>query len=176
MKRQKMQPTFILLIMSASLIADLSSNTSAEPKGEEPRGRCAKFSSPDCKGQPEPKNTISSEKSPPKGSSPPPKGGSPEKSHSLTPPPSTSAPRTPSPAPTTSPPPSTPAPRTPSSPPTTSPPSPALTNEQKKVGRVVGLLFLGMAGVLQVGVVSFLVFKRWQIPRIQDETGIRLVS
>ncbi|XP_031494281.1 uncharacterized protein LOC116260244 [Nymphaea colorata] len=45
----------------------------------------------------------------------------------------------------------------------------------QNVGKFVGLVFLGIAGVLQVGVVSYLVFKRRQITRTQDETGVRLV-
>lgn len=87
------------------------------------------------------------------------------------------------------PPPPLPPPTTPSLPPAplfsvppVHPPTPFVNEEvrskadQKREGKVVGLLFLGIVGLLQVGVVSFLVFKRWQISRIQDETGVRLVS
>ncbi|OVA08359.1 hypothetical protein BVC80_209g86 [Macleaya cordata] len=36
------------------------------------------------------------------------------------------------------------------------------------LGKKIGFLFAGIAGVLQVAVVGFLVFKRWQISKIKD--------
>lgn len=51
-------------------------------------------------------------------------------------------------------------------------------SQQKKAGKVVGLSFLGMAGIMQIGVVGFLVFKRRQLLKTKDryETGSWKVS
>ncbi|XXG55038.1 hypothetical protein AAC387_Pa03g2773 [Persea americana] len=38
------------------------------------------------------------------------------------------------------------------------------------LGRKIGLLFVGMAGLLQVAVVGFLGFRRWQISNIKEDS------
>nr|DAD49095.1 TPA_asm: hypothetical protein HUJ06_019032 [Nelumbo nucifera] len=39
-------------------------------------------------------------------------------------------------------------------------------------GKKIGVLFAGIAGILQVAVVGFLVFKRWQISKMKHKYGV----
>ncbi|EEF40999.1 formin-like protein 14 [Ricinus communis] len=109
------------------------------------------------------------------------------------PPASSSSPPPPPPPPPSSPPPSPPPPPTPSYTSNTSPPlrpslrgpssngsrnshgswtrhnrpPPKNSNHSMNTGKKIGLLFVGIAAILQIGVIGFLVFKRKQLLRVQ---------
>ncbi|XP_062087807.1 vegetative cell wall protein gp1-like [Humulus lupulus] len=131
---------------------------------------------------PEPPTGPPPSASPPLGRSPPPPSRSPPVSSSPAPPVPSSPPPVPSPAP----PPSWSPSRNPSplhhgiqpnkSPINIAKPPPSNKNPQSQpppphehkinAGKKIGLLFSGIAAILQIGVISFLVFKRRQLLKV----------
>ncbi|KAB5574186.1 hypothetical protein DKX38_001380 [Salix brachista] len=50
-------------------------------------------------------------------------------------------------------------------------PPPPMKNNKMNTGKAIGLLFVGIAAIMQIGVVGLLVYKRRQLLKIKDRYG-----